>query len=326
MKKLDMRLMAKVCHLYYRKAFNQTEIGKRLGISRFKVARTLKEALNTNMVRIEIVEPQLYLTELELEFEERFGLKNVSLVENQDDDLSNQELKKRVGQATADYLFESLVDSDVLGIGWGTTTNEVVNALPMKIDRNVEVVQITGGNKRLSVGIDCHDLTRRLASKFKVEPHLLYAPAIVDKKETKRMLLQESSIKETFDCFKNLTITVVGIGSIFPEIASTLLASGYLSSKDLQMLQNKGAVGDIFSYVFDIEGRVCTTEIQERFITIPLEDIKRVPRSIGVATGKKKAYAILGAIRGGFINTLVTDSLTAREVLRLEESGKKNRP
>ena len=321
MKRADVWLMAKICHLYYRKQLNQTEIGKRLGISRFRVSRILKKALDTGMVRIEIVEPQPYLTSLEMEFEERFGLKSVILIENQDAQLSDQELKKRVGQAAADYLLETLVDSDVLGIGWGTTTNEVVNALPVKIDQTVEVIQITGGNKSLSVGIDCQELTRRLASKFKVEPHLLHAPAVVDRKETRNMLLQESSIKETFDCFRNLTVTVVGIGSIFPEIASTLLASGYLDSKELQILRNKGAVGDAFSYFFDIEGHVCKTKLQERFITIPLEDVKRASRSIGVATGKKKAHAILGAIRGGFINTLVTDSSTAKEILVLEGSG-----
>lgn len=321
MKETDTRLVAKICYLYYQKQLNQTEIGKRLHISRFKVARVLKDALERGLVRIEIAEPQPYLTQLEVALEERFKLKNVILVENTENQVSDIELKKRAGRATADYLLETLLDADVLGIGWGTTTNEVVNALPARIDRKIEVVQVTGGNMRLPIGIDCHDLTRRLAGRFLVEPHLLHAPALVDRKETKQLLLQESSIQETFGWFKRLTVTIVGIGSIGPEPASTLLASGYLGTQELQLLREKQAVGDIFSYFFDLHGQVCETELQERLITIPLEDLKRVPRSIGVATGIKKAQAILGAIRGGFINTLVTDSSTAKVILQLEDTN-----
>jgi DNA-binding transcriptional regulator LsrR (DeoR family) len=38
---------------------------------------------------------------------------------------------------------------------------------------------------------------------------------------------------------------------------------------------------------------------------------------IGVAGGEAKAEAILGALRGGHVNVLVTDDVTARKVLAL---------
>ncbi len=45
------------------------------------------------------------------------------------------------------------------------------------------------------------------------------------------------------------------------------------------------------------------------------DQLRRVDRSIGVAGGKRKYSAILGAIRGGWVNVLVTDHATARWLL-----------
>ena len=44
-------------------------------------------------------------------------------------------------------------------------------------------------------------------------------------------------------------------------------------------------------------------------------------RTIGVAGGAEKAEAILGALRGGFVNTLILDEPAARRVLALAAEG-----
>jgi DNA-binding transcriptional regulator LsrR (DeoR family) len=46
-----------------------------------------------------------------------------------------------------------------------------------------------------------------------------------------------------------------------------------------------------------------------------------MPRVIGIAGGDNKVEAILGALRGGFINILITDEETA---LKIIERGEKN--
>ena len=52
----------------------QDEVGKRLGISRFKVGRLLDRALREDAVRIEIVHPAARLVDLEDALVQRFGL------------------------------------------------------------------------------------------------------------------------------------------------------------------------------------------------------------------------------------------------------------
>jgi len=61
----DIRLMLRVAQMYYGLHLTQEQIGKRLGISRFKVGRLLDRALRESAVRIEIVHPAARLVELE---------------------------------------------------------------------------------------------------------------------------------------------------------------------------------------------------------------------------------------------------------------------
>jgi dihydroxyacetone kinase-like protein len=44
--------------------------------------------------------------------------------------------------------------------------------------------------------------------------------------------------------------------------------------------------------------------------------LKRIPIRIGVAGGLAKVMPIIGALKGGFINILISDSATAVEVLK----------
>ena len=48
-----------------------------------------------------------------------------------------------------------------------------------------------------------------------------------------------------------------------------------------------------------------------------IEDIKNTENVICVAGLEMKAEAILGAVRGGYINTLITDEEAAKAVLAL---------
>jgi DNA-binding transcriptional regulator LsrR (DeoR family) len=59
------------------------------------------------------------------------------------------------------------------------------------------------------------------------------------------------------------------------------------------------------------------SNIEKRVIALGAEDLKGVPRVIGIATGEKKAKSILGALRSGILDVLITDEKTARLVMRL---------
>ncbi|MFQ5774551.1 MAG: sugar-binding transcriptional regulator [Kiloniellaceae bacterium] len=301
------------------------QIGARLGLSRHKVGRLLKEAVETGIVRIEITTPFARESELARRLEAGLGLKT-SLVVEIEDDLPEDEVKKRTCAAGAEFLDALITRNETIGVGWGSTTFELVNQLAAHNVPGVTVVQITGGNKWLTLQFDCQEVTRRLAGKLGVDPVLLHAPGIVDNKETRDLLLKESSILDTFRHFDSIDIAIVGIGSLVPVESSTLLASGYIPRADLDTLKAAGAVGDVFSYFIDAEGNLVRTELYDRLITIGIEQLRRVPTSIGVATGAAKARAVLAAARGGFVNTLIVDAALASAVIEVAEAGARSRP
>ncbi|MBN2072730.1 MAG: sugar-binding transcriptional regulator [Actinobacteria bacterium] len=311
----DTKLMVKVANLYYREGLKQESISRRLKISKYQVNRIIKKAVANGMIQINIIDPTVIVSALEEKLEKTHGLKRAIVVQNSG--LSEFELKAKLGQAAAEYLTDIIKDGDIIGVSWGTTINEVVNHLPPRINKKVEVVQITGGSHKLSVNLNCHDITRRFASCFNVNPHLLYAPALVDSKKMHDLMLKETSIKKTFDYFSRLSIAIVGIGAMYPKMISTLVKTGHILDQDLENLKNRGAVGDVYSHFFDINGKICDSDISSRLIAMPVKELLNVPYSIGVGGGELKAEAILGAMRGNYVNILVTDSAAAEKILKL---------
>ncbi|MBM3708273.1 MAG: sugar-binding transcriptional regulator, partial [Actinobacteria bacterium] len=130
-------------------------------------------------------------------------------------------------------------------------------------------------------------------------------------------LLQEQSIKKTYEFFNRVTIALVGIGAMYPKIVSTLINTGHINEEDFKSLKEHNAVGDIFSHFFDINGQICDSSLQGRLVAMPVKDLLKVPYSIGVAGRKEKAEAILGALRGKYINILITDNTAAERILKL---------
>ena len=54
--------------------------------------------------------------------------------------------------------------------------------------------------------------------------------------------------------------------------------------------------------------------MEGRVIGIDLEALRLVPRVVGVAGGRRKLQALLGALRGRFLDILVTDQFTAARI------------
>ncbi|WGR97588.1 hypothetical protein MTX26_24710 [Bradyrhizobium sp. ISRA443] len=317
-------LMMRVSHHYYRSHLTMAEIGNRLGISRHRVGRLLKAAVATGVVNIEIRVPSGENVELRKALETAFKLKT-ALIVDVPPDISPDQMKQVTCRSAVSFLRDRLSVHRTIGVGWGSTTFELINALEPLDLSNTKVVQITGGNKRLSMQFDCHEVTRRLAQKLHVQPILLHAPGIVDNSRTRELLMRDSNIRDTFRYYGELDLAIVGIGAIRPAIQSMLIASGYISATELKSLKRAGAVGDVFSYFIDDDGEVVRTELYDRLITIGLADVRRIPTTLGVATGAAKARALAAAMRGGFINTLIADSSLARAVLALQPKAGKVR-
>ena len=89
---------------------------------------------------------------------------------------------------------------------------------------------------------------------------------------------------------------------------------------ELNGLKEAGAVGDLCLRFFDAKGRPVESPLNHRVIGMGLNQLRRVPRSVGIAGGERKFQAIRGALVGHWINVLITDRTTADRLIQ-EKSG-----
>ena len=112
---------------------------------------------------------------------------------------------------------------------------------------------------------------------------------------------------------------IVGVGT--PTADATIVQMGYLEALDIRSLRDQQVVGDILGQFFDASGRVVPLPIHDRRIGIELSDLAQIPKVVGVAGGLHKVEAILGALRGGYLDVLVTNELAALRLLELERGA-----
>ena len=309
-------LLIEIATLYYYDGLTQMEIAKRFGISRSNVSRLLTEARNRGIVEIKVKQKIPLDYNLQKEIRSRFSLKDVKILKSYG--LDYQEMLRKLGTIAARYLKTILNKVSIVGISWGTAIYEVVNAFESEFYKNIEVIQMIGGIGVENPDIDGTELARRLAEKVSGRYRYLHAPLIVENVGIKEAIMMEKNVKEALQKVKKADVAIVGIGSTNPTISS-LIRAGYLNKKELNEIRKLGAVGDICARHFDIKGNLCQIDLNERVIGIDIDVLKDINYVIGVAGGKAKASAILGVLRGGYINVLISDNKTISEVLKLND-------
>lgn len=146
----------------------------------------------------------------------------------------------------------------------------------------------------------------------------MLAPQYVTSPEAKDVFMKEESIREVFDLAKSADIAVVGIGTL--DQNSALINAELIPLEKFQRLQSMGGIGEILSHVVDKDGNLMKDQFEQHLISLDLEDFKKIPIRVGVAYGIEKKEAILGILRGGYINVLITDEKVAKYLTEENES------
>ena len=306
----ETRLITKVATLYHEQKLTQTDIAKRLGVSQVTVSRLLKRAEESQIVRTTVISPPGAFVELEDMLEKKFGLTQAIVAESQSD--TEESVQAAVGAAAAYFLMTTLSSGEVIGVSsWSASLLAMVDQMhPVRKIERCTVVQVLGGLGNPAAEAHANHLVTRLARLVNGEPCFLPAPGVVGAASSVNVLLKDPYVQQTVNLFSKLTIALVGIGSIEP---SSLVASSgnVFSAKELQEIRGRGAVGDICLRFYDASGQEVRDPAGNRVIGIDLDTFGHVPRAVGIAGGKRKYAAILGALRGKRINILITDQFTA---------------
>jgi DNA-binding transcriptional regulator LsrR (DeoR family) len=308
----DSTLLYKIAKAYYEDGLTQDQIGRRFGLSRIKVSRLLQQARQSRVVQITITPPSDSFGDLERDLETACGLDEVVVV-----DLPGAvegDLVLRLGAAAAAYLSRCLGDQQVLDLSWGTTLLAVIEALAPQNMSDLRVVQMIGGLGQLESETYGADLTIRMAQTLGARARLIPSPGIVSSNLVRDALLQDRNIADTLELAARADLALVGIGA--PQPGAVVLHAGILTEAELSELHGLGAVGDIALRFFDSEGRAVAHPINDRIIGLDLDQIKKIPRVVGVAGGAGKYAVVRGAVRGRLIDVLITDEITATRLLQ----------
>ena len=120
--------------------------------------------------------------------------------------------------------------------------------------------------------------------------------------------------------FDKITISICGMGSFYPQLDSLLCKSKYLTEEEISNLQKHNVVGDIVLRFFDKDGKECDTDFKDRTIAIELEQFKRIKTKISVVSDVVKTHTTLAALKGGFVDVLITDYNLGKSILQMNEA------
>ncbi|GAA0315109.1 sugar-binding transcriptional regulator [Kineococcus aurantiacus] len=309
----QLRLLAKVARMYHERGVKQPQIAAELHISQSRVSRLLSQAVEAGIVRTTVTLPAGVHTECEEELKEAYSLLDCLVV---DTDGSSGDVVPALGAATAAYLNDTLFSRDLVGISsWSATLLATVEAMRPGSRLDVgAVTQLVGGVGDPQVQVQATRLLDRLANLTNAKPVFLPTPGLVSEPSLRQALLRDPAVVAVQSVWTDLTVALVGIGSVEPS--PLLQRSGNAIDPATQAdMKSRGAVGDVCFRFFDSNGDLVESPLNDRVLGIEPEILKTVPRRIGVAGGANKQAAIRAALRGGWVNTLVTDLKTARALL-----------
>jgi DNA-binding transcriptional regulator LsrR (DeoR family) len=310
----ELRLMTKIAKMYYEWNFNQTDIAKHLGISQATVSRLFKRAKEEGIIRISVSIPTGVNADIEGKIIQKYQLKDAIVVDVMRDD--ENQIMRDIGAAAGYYVENIIRDNEVIGISsWSSILLAMIDAMhPIPGKKGVSVVQILGGVGNPSAEMHATRLTSRLASLVNGFAIFLPAPGVVGSEAALRVLMEDQYVKEAAGLFNQVTLALVGIGSVEPSRLLTL-SGNIFSQEEQDYLSQHGAAGDILLRFYDEHGTPVESFFNHRVMSMQLEQLRKVERSVGIAGGVRKYKAILGALNGHYINVLITDRQTAEKLV-----------
>lgn len=310
------RLVTKVALLYHHHGMKQTEIAKRIGMSQPQVSRLLESAQAMRIVRTTVVVPEGLHAELEGALEARFGLRDAHVTEvsdHEDEDAVTRDL----GRALAQRLPSMLSGSSIVGFtSWSRSLRAAVSDLTPLPDSTVtQVVEMLGDVGDPALQHEAAQSTLTFAQLLGAEPLFLRVPGVATSVAMRDgLLMHDPHAQEALEQLNHLDVALSGVAGCN---ATGALGPGdnFFTEEQFAFARSLGAVGQVNLRFIAADGTPVRSELDSLVIGVTLEQLMRTPMRIGVAGGASKREAILAALRGKWLNVLVTDVDMARWLL-----------
>lgn len=304
-------MLTSVARMYYIDGLGQSEIANICGVSRSTVSRLLSTARNRGVVRISVDDFDPRDAGLEHQLCLRFGLRRAIVIRDMGGTVAN--IRRTIGYFAASFVASWLAGSRTIGVAGGRAVGEVIHFMqPHTAGVDTRVVQLMGTIGSTPSRIDASELSRMMAHRFRGTCFTVNAPAFVEGVQMRDLFLSHSQIMSVRSMFPSLDTALVGIGTLEESV---FVERGVLTPADLEELRQGGAVGEICGRFFDIAGWEIRSARGDRVVSIDLDVLRSGPEVIAVTNGASRRTAVLAAIEGNLIHSLVIDSGGARALL-----------
>lgn len=308
-------LASRAAQLYYLEGRPQSDIARNLGVSVASVSRLVHRARDEGLIQFAVAEPFASCLSLERDLAEVFGLPEVLVSPTIEGD--PEATKKGVALEGARLVQRLTRPKDVLGIAWGGTMYHLIQYLNPCRRIPASFVTLHGSISCCGPELDAATLVGRIAMAFGGRRYTIEQHGLQESAEQVGELGLDERIRAVQQLYDGITISVSGVGSLYPELDSRLVRSTYLNSSEISELVASGAHGDLMLRFFDEDGEECDTSMRDRTLSIGFDQYRRIPRRLVAASGSEKARTIRAALRGQLVNLLVVDEELARQLVVL---------
>ncbi len=311
---------ARAAWLSYIGGRTQDEIAAVLGLSRQAVQRLIALAVSEKLIKFRLDHPIAACIELADALSARFGLIACEVVpqDGRDPDSLNS-----VAVAAAATLERWLGQRapQILGIGTGRTLRAVAAELAPMAAPQHKVLSLCG-TSAVDGRAGLLEPVIRVAERTGAQCYPMPAPVIAASVEECRLLRSQLPWRTLASLLAQARCVMVGFGQI--GWRCPLHADGYITDRELTEIIEAGGVGEIAGWAFDAAGRPIVTSVNERINGLsigglsPDREAAVAPpgrATIGVGGGPRKRAAITAALRGRLVNCLITDEMSARDLL-----------
>ncbi|TNC27754.1 sugar-binding transcriptional regulator [Amycolatopsis alkalitolerans] len=302
----ETTLAITIARRYYFQEQSKVTIARALGLSRFQIARLLQEARRDGLVRIEIGRPGRIDPDLSAELARALGIARAVVVET----TGRSGALEYVGAALAGTLAEETGEGDIVGFTWSRAA--VVAAERVRGLRASAVLQLAGALYPPDGVPGSVEVVRMVAAAGGSAAHPIYAPLLVPDAGTAAGLRRQPEIASAMARFDTLDLAVLSVGAWH---AGGSAVYDLLTPAERKQPTEAGACGEISGRIFDGNGKLVRTDVDERVVGIEAERLRAVPKLITSSVGAHRAAATRAAVAAGFVHTLVADDELARALL-----------
>ncbi|ADH93415.1 hypothetical protein EBF03_08440 [Arcanobacterium haemolyticum] len=295
--------------LYY-SGLNQEQVAQRLHVARPTVSKLLAHAQARGFIQVRVIDPREQDELLVETLQHRYRLLDVILVSPASP--GDIAMREALGKAGAQLVTSLVRDGDHIGVIPSRTMSAVADFLESHPRKNVEIIQLSHG---LSDPVPEHGrpgTLERFAAAFSATCHQLAAPTFVATVPIRTRLTKMPHVRRTLDLGAKARIAIYTVGDTATN--RELIERSPLTLAEREIILQR-SVGDICARFIDDGGRVCIPDVNNRTVGISLPQLRHKEQKILVAGGQHKVAAVRAALECGYVNRLVTDVETARQIV-----------